>query len=62
MTPVTLTKNMTLERKVDIIFDYILKHKENMFWNTLNDDEQKEIKTREKGKFEDFDKVKKKLL
>ena len=59
MTTATLTKNISLERKVDMIFDYILKHKENMFWNTLDEKEQKEVQKRAKGKFEDFDKVRK---
>lgn len=61
MTTATLTKNIPLERKVDIIFNYLLKHKEQLFWNSLNEGEQKEIKKREKGKFEDFDKVRKEI-
>ena len=62
MTTTTLTKNISLKRKVDIILDYIFQHKENMFWNTLSDDEQKELQKRQKGKFDSFDKVRKDLL
>ncbi len=62
MTTTTLTKKISLERKVDMIFDYILQHKEQMFRNTLSEDEQKDIQKRKKGKFEDFDKIRKDIL
>ncbi|MFA7717881.1 MAG: hypothetical protein WC875_04150 [Candidatus Absconditabacterales bacterium] len=62
MATTTLTKNISLKRKVDIILDYIFQHKENMFWNALSDDEQKELQKRQKGKFDSFDKVRKELL
>lgn len=62
MATATLTKKISMERKIDMIFDYILKHKEHMFWNTLSEDEQKDLKKRQKETCISFDKVKKNLL
>jgi len=66
MTTTTLTKKISMERKIDMIFKFIFEQtnalKEEAFWNTLQKHEIDEINSIRKEKTEDFSMLKKKCI